>query len=553
MLSANAYWAFTEFMMRQSSTVENAYLWSKIGFLWPFSIALLVHFGFVFTENALLKKRKTYVLIYGPALFFSLIELTTNFISGPPINEYWGYTSTVPQDSWLYVMGNTWAAVLAFFTIFLCVRYYTRIIDPAKKKQAKLISIGLAIPIFMAVITDMIFPRLSITLPGLGNVSSAILSGFVAYAIWKYKLFALTPAIAAEEIISTIPDVLILTNLGQKIIRVNRAFLDLTEYEEKEVIGKSIDELCGINILNELARKKVIKNYETNLTTKSGEKKVAMVSGSIVESKDKKTVGFVWVIHDITERKQLEQKLVKAERFASIGELAGMVGHDLRNPLTSIKGAVYYLKNKQTVGMDVKGKEMLETIEKSINYSNKIINDLLEYSREIKLELIETTPRLLLNNALSLVEIPEGIRVINATEDNPKTKVDTSKIDRVLVNLTKNAFEAMPHGGTLTINSKLAGDDVEISFNDTGTGMTPEVLGKIWNPLFTTKAKGMGFGLSICKRILEAHGGRISVESTVGVGSTFTVTLPIDPKLVDEPEEIWVNREKSGLSANGGK
>jgi PAS domain S-box-containing protein len=154
---------------------------------------------------------------------------------------------------------------------------------------------------------------------------------------------------------------------------------------------------------------------------------------------------------------QLEQthaKLVKSERLAAIGELAGMVGHDLRNPLTGIKGALYYLKTKYGAETDVKGKEMFEVIDKDIDYSNKIINDLLDYSRDLTLELVNTTPKLLLKNALSLIEVPERIKIIDAAEEKPEIKADAGKMNRAFVNIITNAIDAMPETGTLTVTSK---------------------------------------------------------------------------------------------------
>jgi signal transduction histidine kinase len=228
---------------------------------------------------------------------------------------------------------------------------------------------------------------------------------------------------------------------------------------------------------------------------------------------------------------QLEQtqaKLVKSERLAAIGELAGMVGHDLRNPLTSIKGATYYLKTKYSPELDQTGKEMLSTIERGIDYSNKIINDLLDYSRELTLELTCSNPKLLVKNSLDLISIPKNITVRNLAAEQDLVMVDQSKMTRVILYMAKNAFDAMPNGGTLTITSSKANGNWELLFADTGEGMSLETLGKLWVPLFTTKAKGMGFGLAICRRIVEAHGGKISVNSTVGQGTAFLISLPVD-------------------------
>ncbi|MCW4046672.1 MAG: PAS domain S-box protein [Candidatus Bathyarchaeota archaeon] len=239
--------------------------------------------------------------------------------------------------------------------------------------------------------------------------------------------------------------------------------------------------------------------------------------------------------------KQTQAKLVKSERLAAIGELAAMVGHDLRNPLTGIKGAAYYLKTKYSEEIDRAGKMMLKTIDECIEHSNKIINDLLEYSRDLKLELKETNPKTLLAQSMSMLKIPKKIRVVYEAEDNPTIKVDAARMNRVFLNILQNAVDAMPDGGTLTITSKRVKGNLEISVTDTGVGMSKKTLAKLWTPLFTTKAKGMGFGLSICKRIAEAHQGEISVKSKLGEGSTFTVSIPLHPKPAGEAETLVFN------------
>jgi signal transduction histidine kinase/putative methionine-R-sulfoxide reductase with GAF domain len=246
-----------------------------------------------------------------------------------------------------------------------------------------------------------------------------------------------------------------------------------------------------------------------------------------------------------SELEEAQSRLLKSERLAAIGELAGMVGHDLRNPLTSVAGATYYLKTRCGREMNGKAKEMLEIIEKDIGYSNKIISDLLEYSREITLELSNSSPKALTSEALSLVEIPQYVELVDLTEDKPKIKVDVDKLKRAFINITKNAFEAMPKGGKLTIKSKKSGDHWEIAFSDTGTGITRHMLEKLWSPLFTTKPKGMGFGLPICKRIVEAHGGKVTVGSAVAKGTTFTISIPINPP--KREDKVWVGLPESLL------
>ena len=215
------------------------------------------------------------------------------------------------------------------------------------------------------------------------------------------------------------------------------------------------------------------------------------------------------------------------KKLEAMTEVSRMVAHDLRNPLTGIKGASYLLKNNYGAKMGEEGNGLLKTIDDCVEYSDKIVSDLLEYSCEIKLDKIKTNPKRLVNDSLSTFMMQSNIQVINEASDEFSLFVDNGKIERVFSNLIKNAFDAMPDGGKLHITSRKVKGQVEIDFSDSGMGISKDSLKKLWTPFFTTKAKGMGVGLSICKRIIEAHGGRIEVHSIEGKGTCFAVFLSL--------------------------
>ena len=371
-------------------------------------------------------------------------------------------------------------------------------------------------------------------------------------------------------------DAILAMDLEGRITFVSFVAERILGYKPEEIKGKSLHTFFAereipkaAQAFAEVASGKSMRGLELELLRKDGSSVTVEVNGAPI-IKDGKVVGVQATARDISERKQMQQKLqeyseelealvekrtrqleeaqdqlVKSERLAAIGQVAAMVGHDLRNPLAGIKGAAYYLKTKPALRKDRKTMEMLELIEKDIEYSNKIITDLLEYSGDVHLELTETTPKLIIGETLSLLEVPNNIQVINLTESDPRIKADIEKLNRVFVNLIKNAIDAMPYGGKLAIKSTGTNDNVEFTFADTGMGMTKEQMGEIWTPFFTTKAKGMGLGLPICKRIIEAHKGYITVESMPGIGTTFTVTIPIEPKPTEGGEKVWVNVPES--------
>jgi PAS domain S-box-containing protein len=271
--------------------------------------------------------------------------------------------------------------------------------------------------------------------------------------------------------------------------------------------------------------------FEFRFLHKDGTYRWIREEARVVRNADGKPTEVIGYWTEVTERKRLEEELAKSQRLATIGELAAMVGHDLRNPLTGITGAAYYLKKKLGPKTNREEKEMLQLIEQEIEHSDKIINDLLEYSKEIRLELTQTDAKSITKDTLMSMEIPSGIRVVDSTKKQPTIELDIDKMRRVLVNLIRNAVDAMPRGGTLRITSREFNGNLELNIADTGVGMTKETMKELWNPLHTTKAKGIGLGLPIAKRLVEAHGGRMSVETKLGKGSTFIVTLPIKTNL----------------------
>jgi signal transduction histidine kinase len=229
----------------------------------------------------------------------------------------------------------------------------------------------------------------------------------------------------------------------------------------------------------------------------------------------------------LEEIEENNKKLRTAQRFSAIGELATMIAHDLRNPLQGISNAAFYLKKKTKHEKSEIEKEMIKQIEDDVRYSDKIVNDLLDYSKEYRLDLQAVSPQALLRESISIYSVPDKIELVDKTSDQPLVHVDLESMKRVLINLIANAVDAMPEGGKLTVDCQVRERLACLIIADTGEGMTDDVKQKIFQPLFTTKAKGMGFGLSICRRIVETHRGRLEVESSVGKGSVFYIYLPI--------------------------
>ena len=225
------------------------------------------------------------------------------------------------------------------------------------------------------------------------------------------------------------------------------------------------------------------------------------------------------------------QQLKDAERLAAIGATAGMVGHDIRNPLQAITGDIYLVKTElESIPESVEKKNALESlqeIEKNTEYINKIVADLQDFARPLKPNIEEIDVKLIIDELLKKNGLPENVKVSVKVESAARKVVaDSTYINRIMYNLVNNAVQAMPSGGKLTIHAYKEAKDILITVKDTGVGIPEAIRDKLFTPMFTTKSKGQGFGLSVIKRMTESLGGTVTFESQEGKGTTFIIRLP---------------------------
>ena len=237
---------------------------------------------------------------------------------------------------------------------------------------------------------------------------------------------------------------------------------------------------------------------------------------------------FTGILRDITEYQEMEGRLVQSERLAAVGNTMAHIAHEIKNPLLIIGGFARQLL--KLPAFDDKARQKLSMIAEEVTNLEGLVAEMRDFVRRPPAEKRPGRLEILISEVLELFHdtFGENHIKVNRVEESPLPELnfDAKQLRQVLINLFKNGLEAMPRGGEITITTRGRGENVEVVVADTGAGMSPEVVANLFQPYFTTKAKGTGLGLAISRSIIQEHGGSISVDSTPGQGSAFTIRLP---------------------------
>ncbi len=329
-----------------------------------------------------------------------------------------------------------------------------------------------------------------------------------------------------RELYESFGEAFIATDWELNVIHWNKAAERVANISAQDALGKKIydvlPEMASVDVTPyfEALQKKKPTRFMMNTTSRQTGK------ASIFEiSTYPASQGIIIIVEDKTVEEE-------TKRLLTIGQTAGMVGHDIRNPLQSITSSMYLIKDDldSFPVSEEKADALLEveSVLEQIFYVDKIVSDLQDYARPLKQERVDVDLKCLVTSILAELNTPKNVEALTVFDEQlPRLSIDPMLLKRVLVNLATNAIQAMPEGGKLTIHaSRKPTGEITISVEDTGVGIPEEVKSKVFTPLFTTKSKGQGFGLAVVKRLVETQGGTISFESQKGRGTKFTVQLP---------------------------
>lgn len=338
------------------------------------------------------------------------------------------------------------------------------------------------------------------------------------------------------DFFKNIPNAIITMDSMTKITSFNNEASNITGINENDILNKTVTDSLDTSLLpiiklliQGLEKDIIYIKHIIKIKGPLGIETPIMINTSLQKDINGKILGVIGVFRSVEEIKELEESIIRAKNLESLGALSAGMAHELRNPLTSIKGYAQYIKLE--LGESSALKEDISIVIDEVDRLNNIIDRFLDFARpkELNLELCNINEVLkLVIKLISKEMLPKNIDIVLDSSNVPETYFDFEQIEQVILNISINALQAMPNGGTLTIHSVFleASNIIEVTLQDTGIGISHDNQDKIFEPFFTTKNKGTGLGLAICSRIVENHKGVIEVLSTITLGTKFTIKLP---------------------------
>ncbi|MBP1739305.1 MAG: sensor signal transduction histidine kinase [Deltaproteobacteria bacterium] len=324
----------------------------------------------------------------------------------------------------------------------------------------------------------------------------------------------------------------------QKVLFFNKAAEKIFGYSREEVLGQDLDVIMSPNCSRDHHRavsryietgvpRRIGHHTEIMASRKNGETFPADISFSISRADGR--LYFTAIVRDLTETKALQDRINRSERLAALGQVVAEISHEIKNPLMMIGGFARQLVKESK---DEKSLAKLNIIVKEVQRLESLLKEMRDYYLPRPLDRKEIDVNALLKEVHDLIKEDCKKRSIRLEFKTDREQVlvegDRAKLEQVLLNLAKNALEAMEQGGKISFASGLKEGVVEIKISDEGIGIPEEDQGKIFSPFYTTKKQGTGLGLSICKRIIEDHpGSSLSFASEKGKGSAFVITMPV--------------------------
>jgi two-component system sensor histidine kinase HydH len=338
----------------------------------------------------------------------------------------------------------------------------------------------------------------------------------------------------SDHVVENMPIGLVATDSGQRIASFNQVAESVLKLTAAAAIGKPADQILPPSLWEQIkqsAAAETVIEHDIDCALADGRRIPLEIGAGRLTDESGRYLGSILLFKDLSEIRALRTEIARNQRLATVGRLAAGVAHEIRNPLSSIKGfATYFQERYRANAEDARTASILI---QEVDRLNRVVSQLLEFSRPVSILARPVRLSRLIGDTLKLVgsqSQEKGVTVhTDISADAEEVRLDPDRLSQVLLNLFLNGVEAMDSGGVLTVRAKesVDGRNLEIQVADTGCGIRPEDLPQVFEPYFTTKPTGTGLGLAIAHHIVEAMGGDIAVASRLGSGTTFTLRLPL--------------------------
>lgn len=336
----------------------------------------------------------------------------------------------------------------------------------------------------------------------------------------------------ASEIVKNIPVGMVVIGSDGRIVYMNALAQSLLAISGEEARQGRTERILPESLLQlraTLGSNRAIIEKECLMALADGTSAPVNVRATNIVGEEGQYIGYMFILQDLTELRRLEVSARQREKLAAIGNLAAGVAHEIRNPLSSIKGYVTYFGSLFAEGSE--NRKAAGIMAGEVDRVNRVISELLEFARPSDLKVRKTDIDHLIDHCMRMVAHEAEFAQVHLTKrvaDNlPELAIDPDRFTQVLLNLVINALQAMPEGGELSLTAEQKEDAFFLHIADTGTGIAPENLEDVFNPYFTSKQNGTGLGLAIVHKIIEDHGGAVRIRSKPGIGTTVTIELPL--------------------------
>jgi len=549
MMAATSYWALCQVMWTHAGDAESA-LWihRAAGPGWAFIGPLVLHVMLYVTRSEGGSVRRALPALYGVGAVFALLQLTP-WMHARAVPEPWGWGFETGPVFGVFLVFTLALVIPAIVMGFLGVRNAP---SPAIRRQVRLVSLGIAVPLLIAPMTGGLLPMLGIQMPRLGATSFAILAVTIAYSNHRYGFSALVPGTFSREILETLPDGVALIEPDGSVRFANEGLAGLLGLPLAEMAGVCLPGRLGIE---SLWLREQVREVECALDAEDGEIPVA-VSTSPLRDKRGIAIGTVVVVRDLREVVGLRDHLVTSGRLAAVGQLAAGIAHEINNPIAYVRANLAQLAlawhdlagrvpapadDPELDRLRTEGAELIAECVEGVDRTAEIVQDVkgfahggsggmhpVEINRVVEAALRVAGPNLVYH-----------VTVDCDLGDVPPVTGAGQELEQVIVNLLVNAGQAVGERGRIRVATRRDVGHVVIEVSDDGCGIAESDVTRIFDPFFTTKpvGEGTGLGLAISYQIVRKHGGEMSVESRPGEGTSFFVRLPIEPlpSLVERP------------------